>query len=172
VRVAHLSDLHVVGERYGYRMEAGTHGPRGNRCIRRAWRRLAALHAVAPVERVLVTGDITDAGTHAEWAEFLDLLRGCPGLRARLSFVPGNHDVNIIDRTNPARIELPWSAGQSLRRLRVVLALDAIQGERTRVVDHASGALGPSLKDYLREDRRAERLRALAQHGARADGGK
>src|SRR5262245_17341890 len=31
VRVAHLSDLHVVGERYGYRMEAGTHGPRGNR---------------------------------------------------------------------------------------------------------------------------------------------
>jgi hypothetical protein len=166
VRVAHLSDLHVVGERYGYRMEAGTHGPRGNRCIRRAWRRLAAFHAVAPVERVLVTGDVTDAGTRAEWAEFLDLLRGCPGLRARLSFVPGNHDVNIIDRTNPARLELPWSAGQSLRKLRVVLALDAIQGERTRVVDHASGALGPSLKDYLREDRRAERLRALAQHGA------
>jgi len=165
VRVAHLSDLHIVGERYGYRMEAGTHGPRGNRCIRRAWRQLAAIHAVTPLERVFVTGDITDAGTRAEWAEFLDLLKGCPALRARLSFVPGNHDVNIIDRTNPARLELPWSAGPSLRKLRVVLALEAVQGERTHVVDRASGALGPSLRDYLREGERAERLRALARRG-------
>jgi 3',5'-cyclic AMP phosphodiesterase CpdA len=165
VRVAHLSDLHLVGERYGYRMEAGTHGPRGNRCLRRAWRQLAAIHAVTPVERVVVTGDITDAGTRAEWAEFLDLVRGCPALRARLSFVPGNHDVNIIDRSNPARFELPWSVGQSLRKLRVLLALDAIQGGRAHVVDRASGALGPSLKDYLREGGRAERLRALAQRG-------
>jgi Calcineurin-like phosphoesterase len=164
-RVAHLSDLHLVGERYGYRMEAGTHGPRGNRCIRRAWRKLAAIHAVTPLDRVVVTGDITDAGTRAEWLEFMDLLRGCPALRTRLSFVPGNHDVNIIDRTNPARLELPWSTGQALRQLRVVLALDAIQGERARVVDRASGALGPLLKDYLREGGRPERLRALAQRG-------
>jgi hypothetical protein len=165
VRVAHLSDLHLVGERYGYRMEAGTHGPRGNRCFRRAWRQLAALHAVTPLDRVVVTGDVTDAGTRTEWAEFLDLLRGCPELRARLSFVPGNHDVNIIDRTNPARLELPWSAGQALRQLCVVLALDAIQGERAHVVDRASGALGPSLRDYLHDGGHAERLRALAQHG-------
>jgi Calcineurin-like phosphoesterase len=165
VRVAHLSDLHLVGERYGYRMEAGTHGPRGNRCIRRAWRKLAAIHALTPVDRVLVTGDVTDAGTRAEWAEFIDLVRGWPELRARLSFVPGNHDVNIIDRTNAARLDLPWSVGQSLRKLRVVLALEAIQGDRAHVVDRASGALGPSLKDYLREGERAERLRALAQRG-------
>jgi len=164
-RVAHLSDLHVVGERYGYRMEAGTHGPRGNRCIRRAWRKLATIHASTPVDRVLVTGDITDAGTRAEWAEFIDLLRGCPALRTRLSFVPGNHDVNVIDRTNPAQLELPWSVSRSLRQLRVVLALDAIQGERAHVVDRASGALGPSLRDYLRDGERTERLRALAQRG-------
>jgi hypothetical protein len=165
VRVAHLSDLHIVGERYGYRMEAGTHGPRGNRCIRRAWRKLAAIHKLTPIDRVLLTGDITDAGTRAEWAEFLDLLRGCPELRARLSLVPGNHDVNIIDRTNPSRLELPWSEGPSLRQLRVLLALDAIQGERTHVVDSGSGRLGLSLRDYLHEGGRAERLRALAQRG-------
>ena len=165
VHVAHLSDLHVVGERYGYRMEAGTHGPRGNRCIRHAWRKLAAIHALTPVDRVFMTGDITDAGTRAEWAEFIDLLRGCPELRARMSFVPGNHDVNIIDRTNPARFDLPWSLGQSLRKLRVVLALDTIQGGRTHVVDRVSGALGPLLREYLREGDRAERLRALAQRG-------
>ena len=164
-RVAHLSDLHLVGERYGYRMEAGTHGPRGNRCIRNALRKLAAINALTPLDRVLVTGDITDAGTRAEWAEFIDLLRSYPELRARLSFVPGNHDMNIVDRTNPGTLDLPWSTGQSLRKLRVVLALDAVQGDRSHVVDHASGALGPSLKDYLREGGRAELLRGLAQRG-------
>ena len=165
-RVAHLSDLHLVGERYGYRMEAGTHGPRGNRCIRNALRKLGAINALTPLDRILVTGDITDAGTRAEWAEFIDLLRSYPELRARLSFVPGNHDMNIVDRTNPGTLDLPWSTGQSLRKLRVVLALDAVQGDRTHVVDHASGALGPSLKDYLRQGGRVELLRALAQRGA------
>ena len=165
VRVAHLSDLHVVGERYGYRMEAGTDGPRGNQCIRSALRKLAAIHASTPLDRVLMTGDITDAGTRAEWAAFIDLLRGCPELRRRLSLVPGNHDVNIIDRTNPGRLDLPWSAGQSLRKLRVVLALDAFGGDRAHVVDHGSGALGPTLGDYLRQGRRAELLRALAERG-------
>ena len=82
-----------------------------------------------------MTGDITDAGTRAEWAEFIDLLRGCPQLRRRLSLVPGNHDVNIIDRANPGRLDLPWSAGQSLRKLRVVLALDTLAGDRAHVVD-------------------------------------
>jgi len=165
-RVAHLSDLHLVGERYGYRMEAGTYGPRGNRCIRNALRKLAAINALTPLDRVVLTGDITDAGTRPEWAEFIDLLRSYPELRARLSFVPGNHDMNIVDRTNPGTLDLPWSTGQSLRKLRVVLALDAVQGDRTHVVDHVSGALGPSLKDYLREGGRAEMLRALAQRGA------
>jgi hypothetical protein len=166
LRVAHLSDLHLVGERYGYRMEAGTYGPRGNRRVERALRQLSVIHASAPLDHILVTGDVTDDGTRAEWAEFLDLLRGYPELRARLSFVPGNHDVNIVDRTNPGRLDLPWSAGVSLRKLRVVLALDAIQGERVHVVDRASGSLGPSLKDYLRAGGRMERLRALAQSGS------
>jgi predicted phosphodiesterase len=164
-RVAHLSDLHFVGERYGCRMESGTHGPRGNRCIRRALCKLAAIHASSPLDRILVTGDVTDAGTRAEWAEFIDLFQNYPDLRARLSFVPGNHDVNIVDRSNPGRSDLPGSSSQSLRKLRVVLALDALQGSRAHVVDRPSGALGPSLQDYLREGSRAERLRALAERG-------
>jgi hypothetical protein len=59
--VAHLSDLHVVGERYGYPMEAGTDGVCGNRMVRNALRRLAAMHDVAPFHLVLMAGDITDA---------------------------------------------------------------------------------------------------------------
>src|SRR5262249_14969276 len=166
IRIAHLSDLHIVGKRYGYRMGAGARRPRGNECIVRALRQLEALQAHQPVDRVLVTGDITDAETRAEWAEFIDLLRDYPKLRRRLSFVPGNHDVNVVDRTNPGRMDLPWSASQSLRKLRTLLALDMVQGERAYVVDHTSGNLALSLHDYLREGSRAERLRSLAEHGS------
>jgi len=165
VRVAHLSDLHLVGERYGYRMETGTHGPQGNRCVSDALEKLTAIHASNPVDRVLVTGDITDAGTRSEWAEFIDLIQTFPELRSRMSFVPGNHDTNIVDRTNTGRPDLPWSVGKALRKLRFVLALDEIQGDRAHLVVRKSGAIGPLLGDYLREGERPELLRALAERG-------
>ena len=38
---------------------------------------------------MLVSGDVTDAGTRAEWVEFLDVLRSCPDIRSRVLFVPG-----------------------------------------------------------------------------------
>lgn len=166
-RVAHLSDLHVVGERYGCRMESGSPGPRGNGRVRSVAQQLLAIDESKPLDRILVTGDITDAGTRAEWAEFLDLVGDYP-LRDRISFIPGNHDVNIVDRYNPGRLDLPWSAGQALRRLRTLLALDMIQGDRARIVDRDSGNLGPCLSDYLREDGRAGLLRELAEHGTNA----
>jgi 3',5'-cyclic AMP phosphodiesterase CpdA len=166
LRVAHLSDLHVVGERYGYRMETGTHGPQGNRCVLDALERLAAIHAARPLQRVLVTGDITDAGTRAEWAEFFDLIERFPELRSRMSFIPGNHDINVVDRTNTARPDLPWSVGKALRKLRFVFALDSIQGDRVYLVDPKSGSLGPSLTQYLRDGERPKLLRELADYGA------
>jgi len=166
VRIAHLSDLHLVGERYGCRMESGTRGPRGNQSFANALRRLSAIHAQTPLDHILVTGDVTDAGTRAEWAEFIDILQTYPALRDRFSFVPGNHDISIVDRTNPARLDLPWSAGQALRKLRFILALDEVQGNRARIFDRASGTLGPSLSNYLREDNRMELLRSLAERGA------
>ena len=165
-RVAHLSDLHVVGERYGYRMESGTLGPQGNDCIRSALHRLSIRHASTPIERILVTGDLTDAGTRAEWSEFLDILRDYPEMSARISFVPGNHDLNIVDRARPALLDVPWSADQALRKLRVVLALEEFQGDRAHVVDRTTGRPGPSLRDYLRKGNRAELLRDLARSGS------
>jgi 3',5'-cyclic AMP phosphodiesterase CpdA len=165
VRVAHLSDLHLVGERYGYRMECGTHGPPGNDCVQHALSKLSAIHERTPLDCVLVSGDVTDAGTRAEWVEFLDLLRRCPEIRSRVLFVPGNHDVNIVDRTNTGRFDLPWSVGHALRRLRFVVALDDVQGERVHVVDRISGAIGSTLREYLQEGDRPARLRDLAEHG-------
>jgi 3',5'-cyclic AMP phosphodiesterase CpdA len=128
-------------------------------------RKLAALQTEMKLDRVLITGDVTDAGTRAEWTAFMDLLRGCPLVQSRVSFVPGNHDVNIVDRTNPGRLDLPGSTGLSLRKLRVVLTLDSLQGDRAHIVDRKSGGLGPLLKDFLREDDRLERLRSLAERG-------
>jgi 3',5'-cyclic AMP phosphodiesterase CpdA len=168
VRVAHLSDLHVVGERYGYRMESGTLGPQGNQRIRAALHQLSAMQGSAPIDRILVTGDVTDAGTRAEWAELIDLLEDYPEVRARLSFVPGNHDVNIVDRLHPALLDLPWSTDQALRKLRVVLALEEFQGDRAHVVDRATGEPGPSLRDYLQQGSRPELLRNLAKSGSAA----
>jgi 3',5'-cyclic AMP phosphodiesterase CpdA len=165
LRIAHLSDLHVVGERYGYRMECGTEGPRSNRSIRHALRRLRAIDRSTTIDRVLVTGDVTDAGTRAEWLEFLDLLRCYPDLRSRVLFVPGNHDVNIVDRTNTGRFDIPFSVSHALRRLRFVTALDAVQGDRVHLVDRLSGSLGPSLAEYLRDGERPARLRELAEQG-------
>ena len=164
-RIAHVSDPHLVGERYGYRMESGTNGPCGNDRAKDAFRRLDAMQATGALDRVIVTGDITDAGTRAEWLEFLDLVRACPDLRQRLLFVPGNHDVNIVDRTNPGRLDLPWSVAGALRKLRVILALDAVQGDTVHVVDRASGAVGCTLGEYLRDGIRPALLRDLAERG-------
>jgi 3',5'-cyclic AMP phosphodiesterase CpdA len=164
VRVAHLSDLHLVGERYGYRMECGTHGPPGNESVQHALTKLSAIHAATPFDCVLVSGDVTDAGTRAEWVEFLDILKSNPDIRSRVLFVPGNHDVNIVDRTNTGRFDLPWSVGHALRRLRFIVALDEVQGERVHIVS-GTGGLGPTLRDYVSAPDRVARLRELAEQG-------
>jgi predicted MPP superfamily phosphohydrolase len=161
-RVAHLSDLHVVGERYGFRIESGRAGPRGNERLDQALARLAAIHAAQPLDHVLITGDMTDAGRASEWAEFLDALSRHPDLAARTIVLPGNHDVNIVDRANPARLDLPFSPGKRLRQMRTLSAIAAVQGNRVRVVDR-SGRLTSTLHEALAPHR--ERIAAFADRG-------
>lgn len=144
-RVAHLSDIHAVGGRYAFRIESGRTGPRGNVRLKQVFARLEALHAAEPLDLILITGDVTDAGLSAEWAEFYDLLAEHPALARLILVAPGNHDLNIVDRANPARLDLPGSPHKTLRKLRVLSAMAAIQGERVFVVDSAGGRLGDSL---------------------------
>ena len=56
-RIAHLSDIHVVGERYGFRIESGRSGPRGNERLRQALKQLEVLDANDPLDAILITGD-------------------------------------------------------------------------------------------------------------------
>ncbi|HKN31087.1 MAG TPA: metallophosphoesterase, partial [Roseiarcus sp.] len=154
-RVAHVSDIHVVGERYGFRIESGRGGPRGNVRLERVMARLDALHAVRPLDLVLVTGDMTDAGSSAEWAEFFDIVAAHPDLAARMLILPGNHDVNIVDRANPARLDLPFSPAKSLRKMRALSAIAAVQGDRVRLMNVRAGELGSTLAEALDPHRRA-----------------
>jgi hypothetical protein len=121
-RVAHLSDLHAVGERYGFRIESGRAGPRGNSRLERLLDRLDAIHAERPLDLVLITGDMTDAGRSSEWAELLAALGRHPQLLKRTLMLPGNHDTNVVDRANPARLDLPTSPGGRLRQMRALSA--------------------------------------------------
>ena len=148
-RIAHLSDIHVVGERYGFRIESGRAGARGNGRLRRALAALSVRHAEAPVDLVLISGDMTDAGTSSEWAEFFDILGAHPDLASRTLVLPGNHDVNIVDRANPARLDLPFSPVKALRRMRALSAVAAAQGTHVRAPGHAADDSSPLLADAL-----------------------
>src|SRR5262249_57745576 len=117
-RIAHLSDLHVVGERYGFRIECGRSGPRGNDRLLRVLERLDAIHAQRALDLVLITGDVTDSGRSAEWAEFFSALSVHPEIARRTLLLPGNHDINVVDRANPARFDLPTSPAKRLRQMR------------------------------------------------------
>ncbi len=162
-RIAHLSDVHVVGEGYGFRIESGREGPRGNERFHALLAKLDAIHANVPLDAILFTGDMTDAGRSSEWAEFLDALAAYPRLQAISLLLPGNHDVNIIDRANPARLELPWSSARQLRCLRVLSAMEQVHGGRTRSMMGDDFTLQPTLKDMLKPHE--EILRLFAAEG-------
>ncbi len=153
-RVAHLSDIHMVGERYGFRIESGRGGPRGNERLKRVMARLKESHAARPLDFVLVTGDMTDAGRSAEWVEFFDMVAAHPDLADRMLVLPGNHDVNIVDRANPARLDLPFSPAKSLRKMRALSAIAAIGGDRLRLLAERAEP-GLTLTAALEPHRRA-----------------
>jgi 3',5'-cyclic AMP phosphodiesterase CpdA len=163
-RIAHLSDIHMVGERYGFRIESGRNGPRGNDRLDEVMARIEAIHAETPLDLILVSGDMTDAGRSTEWAEFLDMLALHPALAERTLILPGNHDVNIVDRANPARLDLPFSPGKRLRQMRALAAIAAAQGDRVRVIEPRSKMLARTLAEALADHRR--RIAAFADTGA------
>jgi hypothetical protein len=126
---------------------------------------LEAEDRVRPLDWIVVTGDITDAARNAEFIAFEEALARHPSLRDRVLVIPGNHDVNIVDRANPSRLELPTAPGGKLRRLRFLSAMARLQGRRVRVVDHASRRVGPTLDAWLAQDGRAAMMARFMDAG-------
>ena len=102
-----------------------------------------------PLHAILVTGDITDAGLATEWAEFFEAVSQFPRVAQRMFLIPGNHDINVVNRANPAQFDLPTSPNKKLRKLRILSALNAIQGSRVRVLDRRSKRLDETLERAL-----------------------
>ena len=163
-RIAHLSDIHNVGERYGFRIESGRSGPSGNNRLRRLLARLDEIHDAKPLDFILLTGDVTDAGRSAEWAEFFDALAEHPRIAPLFLILPGNHDVNVVDRANSARLDLPTSPKRRLREMRAISAMERLQGSRARTVDIAAGRIGQTLTEMLKPHDAA--LRTFADTGS------
>lgn len=162
-RVAHLSDLHTVGEPYGFRLETGRAGPRGNEQLEEVLSTLEAIHARDPLDAVVISGDLTDAGRSGEYALFVDALDRHPTIAQLVLTVPGNHDLNVADRGNPARVDLPTSPNRRLRQVRTLSVASAVHGSRVHVVDRDRRAIGTRLTDALRPH--AERIARFADVG-------
>ena len=148
-RVVHLSDIHMVGERFGCRIECGRDGPRGNGRFDEVLAQLAMMHEEDPLDYIVITGDLTDAGRASEWAEFVSVMARYPKLLERTLVIPGNHDLNVVDRANPARLELPISPGKRLRQMRTLSAICGVQGDRVHVVDTDTHGIGALLETAL-----------------------
>lgn len=181
VRIAHISDLHLL--------EADHRSRRGVRALRlsvisahraldaddrvtRARQALAAAHA-AGVDHVVITGDITEDGTTAQFELFAELLQSSGLAPSRVTLVPGNHD--LIDR------EEAWARALEgpLRAFRdtsptgedVVVGDVALVPLNTAFYQHwlfSAGRLGPraqgSVDAAVDRHRRQGRALVLVQH--------
>jgi 3',5'-cyclic AMP phosphodiesterase CpdA len=88
LRVAHMSDLHIVEAENVRMVERAS--PGGNAILP------VLLDAADSAELLLFTGDITDRGTSLSWRCFLDQIEDRE-LSARTILVPGNHDLSFVD---------------------------------------------------------------------------
>ena len=68
---------------------------------------------------------------------------------ARMLILPGNHDINVVDRTNPARLDFPTSPGRRLREMRTLSGIAAVQARRVHVVNLPKRRIGRTLEKAL-----------------------
>ncbi|KYF95694.1 hypothetical protein BE20_44580 [Sorangium cellulosum] len=157
LRLAHLSDLHITKdeqtrrveeatkERLGLRRPGARSGALGGNA---AMARLVERHtgALAECDAVLVTGDITDAGTEQEWKAAATLF-GDLWTSGRLILIPGNHDLNFPTSDKQLTVtESPGYVSRACRLVRMLSVMDEVQGERAFVLDRGERR---TLREYL-----------------------
>ena len=138
-KVATISDVHLGLEEFGVgrKMTGPSAPPYALQCARAAIEEATAWGA----ELLLVKGDLTDTGQHADWELAEELL---DGVTIPVMFTPGNHDVLRGSDVDPAagakRLGLDFAPVQvrDLGTVRVVLADTSRAGSGTG--DLARGA--------------------------------
>jgi hypothetical protein len=63
--------------------------------------------------------------------------------------------VNVVDRANPARLDLPFSPAKTLRKMRTLSALAAFGADRLRVMSAGAAEPGQTLAAALAPERQA-----------------
>ncbi|MDQ6799903.1 MAG: metallophosphoesterase [Acidobacteriota bacterium] len=135
---AHLSDLHLTASVGHERIEGGCGGNRAfKELLKAAWDQLLTARLI------MITGDVTDGGRKEEWREFFDIYPA--DLRPRTLLIPGNHDTNFTDTSRPGIVE-NGNLLRTIRLMRVLAAMDRIQGDRALIIQHNERVL---LHDYI-----------------------
>jgi hypothetical protein len=134
--LVHISDLHVVASEETRRCESPLMGPQGNAILHTRLTRLTA--AMEAADATVVSGDLTDMGSHSEWREFLTLMDSLPAeVQNHLFLVPGNHDLNFIERDDlrvgARKSDTESYTGRRLRTCLFALVMAKIQSDRCEV---------------------------------------
>jgi 3',5'-cyclic AMP phosphodiesterase CpdA len=98
-RIAHITDLHLVEHEYArrsrgdrYRLQFLNTGRRIDPARRRA-KAVAALRVAARADHVVLTGDLTEDGSPAQFEAVAEVLSEAEVAPERVTLVPGNHDL-------------------------------------------------------------------------------
>jgi len=135
VRILHATDFHITGND----LEPLTEGGATFHLSALTTIMGAIAHDAGNCDAVLVTGDITDTGSAAAWCRFLD---HCPAhVAKKMILVPGNHDLNLQDRTLASKAEQHDWADRRARQINMMAAMAEIMQERAFVLDRASDRL-------------------------------
>jgi hypothetical protein len=134
ITISHWSDLHLtasdqeplVEDRLLWRRKASSSNTMFARLIR--------LNEWNDSDAIVVTGDITDSGIRGEWEVFRNFIERNSTLLKKMAIVPGNHDVNIMHKATRFKAEFGDRVYLKLRLIRMILAMDMIQGERSHIV--------------------------------------
>jgi 3',5'-cyclic AMP phosphodiesterase CpdA len=164
-RIAHITDLHLVEHDYArrsasdrYRLQYLNTGRNIDPARRRA-KAVAALRAAGAADHVVVTGDLTEDGSPAQFEAVAEVLAEAGLDPERVTLVPGNHDL--------------YTAPDAFRRaLMGPLRMYAMASAPSRTVDLGEALLLPICtavpQSFLRsagvlDARDAERIAALAR---------
>ena len=98
-RIGHLSDLHLTARDGDARSEPKLFGKLIG--MNAAFRHIVSHPEVQSLDRLLVTGDVTDRGDIEAWHVFWNTLSDS-GLAAKAMVIPGNHDLCCLGLRFPS----------------------------------------------------------------------